>query len=52
VTDAGEPVKGAKVTLKKKTVTTNAKGQATTTFAKATATVTAPGYSTSSEAVK
>jgi hypothetical protein len=52
VTDAGEPVKGAKVTLKKKTVTTNAKGQATTTFTKATATVTAPGYSTSTEAVK
>ncbi len=52
VTDAGEPVKGAKVAFKKKTVTTDAKGQATTTAAKGTATVTLSGYSTATESVK
>ncbi len=46
VTDAGEPVKGAKVAFKKKTVTTNAKGVAEAPSGKGTAEVTATGYRT------
>jgi hypothetical protein len=52
VSDAGEPVKGAKVAFKKKTVTTNAKGQATGPTGKGTATVTLTGYTTATAAVK
>jgi hypothetical protein len=52
VSDAGDPVKGAKVVFKKKTVTTNAKGVATGPVGKGTATVTLSGYTTAIAAVK
>ena len=47
VTDAGDPVAGAKVAYAGKTFTTNAKGQATTTLAASTTKATAgkTGYS-------
>ena len=46
VTDAGEPVKGAKVTFKKKTLTTSAKGVAQAPSGTSAATVSATGYGT------
>lgn len=52
VSDAGVPIKGAKVAFKKKAITTNAKGQATGPVGKGTATVTMSGYTTATAAVK
>jgi hypothetical protein len=52
VSDAGEPVAGAKVAFKKKTVTTNAKGQASAPSAKGTATITKTGYTDAVATVK
>jgi hypothetical protein len=52
VSDAGEPIKGAKVAFKKKTVSTNAKGQATAPVGKGTATVTMSGYTAATALVK
>jgi hypothetical protein len=52
VSDAGEPIKGAKIAFKKKTVTTNAKGQAVGPVGKGAATVTMTGYTTATAVVK
>jgi hypothetical protein len=46
VTDAGEPVKGAKITYKQRTVTTNAKGQAVQPWGKGERLVSKEGYTT------
>lgn len=51
VTDAGEPVKGAKVTFRTKTVTTNAKGTAVGPAGKGVSTVTRSGYTPATFAV-
>jgi hypothetical protein len=52
VSDAGQPVAGAKVAFKKKTVTTNAKGQASAPSGKGTATITKSGYTDAAATVK
>jgi hypothetical protein len=52
VTDAGEPVSGAKVAFKKKTVTTNSQGQATGAAGRGTATVKVAGYATTTATVR
>jgi hypothetical protein len=52
VSDAGDPVAGAKVAFKKKTVTTNAKGVASVPAGKGTATVTKSGYTDAVAVVK
>ena len=52
VSDAGDPVKGAKVVFKKKTVSTNAKGQAVLPVGKGTVNVSATGYAAATATVK
>ena len=52
VSDAGEPVAGAKVAFKKKTVTTNSKGVASAPAGKGTATITKSGYTDAVASVK
>jgi hypothetical protein len=52
VSDAGEPIKGAKVAFKKKTISTNGKGQAIGPVGKGTATVTKSGYTPATTLVK
>jgi hypothetical protein len=52
VTDAGEPVKGAKVAFRKQSVTTNARGVARAPVGKGTARVRAAGYTAASVTVE